>query len=341
MIQTTRPDLPLLEVRGLKKYYPIERGILRRVVGHVRAVDDVDLTIPAGKTFGLVGESGSGKTTLGRCILRAMDPTAGDVIFHLDGREVNLARVNGSELREMRRHIQMIFQDPYASLDPRKTVYDIVSEPLRLNKMASGRDLEAQVRETMELVGLDYRYMKRYPHAFSGGQRQRIGIARALSIHPKLVVCDEAVSALDVSVQAQILNLLKDLQQELHLTYLFIAHDLSVVEYLCDEVAVMYVGRLVELADTRRIFASPKHPYTEALLAAIPHPDPDRPLPMDAGLDGEIPDPANPPKGCYFHPRCKYAQAICREVTPPLVEVAPGHHSACHFAHELVLQGST
>ena len=242
-------------------------------------------------------------------------------------------------MRDFRKHLQMIFQDPYSSLDPRKTVFDIVSEPLRINKIVSGRALEQRVRKALELVGLDVRYMKRYPHAFSGGQRQRIGIARALSINPQLIVCDEAVSALDVSVQAQILNLLKDLQDELGLTYLFIAHDLSVVEHVSNDVAVMYVGKLVEQAPTRQLFTRPRHPYTEALLSAIPRPDPDQPLPDSGGVEGELPDPAHPPSGCYFHPRCPYAQQICREEEPPLLEVAPQQVAACHFADELELQG--
>ncbi|MCY4020563.1 MAG: ABC transporter ATP-binding protein [Chloroflexi bacterium] len=333
------PEPSLLEVRGLKKYFPIEQGFLRRVVGHVRAVDHVSLSIDKGRTLGLVGESGSGKTTLGRCVLRAIDLTAGEILFHHEGVTTDLAQLNRRDLREFRKHMQMIFQDPYSSLDPRKTVFDIVSEPLRINRIATGKALEDHVRAALELVGLDLRYMKRYPHAFSGGQRQRIGIARALSINPQLIVCDEAVSALDVSVQAQILNLLKDLQEELSLTYLFIAHDLSVVEHVSDEVAVMYVGKLVEQAPTRHLFARPRHPYTEALLSAIPRPDPDRPLPETGGIEGELPDPANPPSGCYFHPRCPYAEQICREQQPPLMEIAPNHTAACHFAEELALQG--
>ncbi len=329
----------LLEVRGLKKYFPIEEGFLRRVVGQVRAVDHVSLSIDKGRTLGLVGESGSGKTTLGRCVLRAIDLTAGEILFHHEGVTTDLAQLGRRDLREVRKHMQMIFQDPYSSLDPRKTVFDIVSEPLRINRIASGKALEDRVRAALELVGLDLRYMKRYPHAFSGGQRQRIGIARALSLNPQLIVCDEAVSALDVSVQAQILNLLKDLQEELSLTYLFIAHDLSVVEHVSDDVAVMYVGKLVEQAPTRQLFARPRHPYTEALLSAIPRPDPDQPLPETGGVEGELPDPANPPSGCYFHPRCPYAERICREQAPPLVEIAPNHSAACHFADDLTLQG--
>jgi len=332
-------DASLLEVRGLKKYFPIEEGLLRRVVGHVRAVDHVNLSIGKGRTLGLVGESGSGKTTLGRCILRAIELTSGEILFHHEGVTTDLAQLSRRQMRDFRKHMQMIFQDPYSSLDPRKTVFDIVSEPLRINRVAKGKELEDRVRTALELVGLDVRYMKRFPHAFSGGQRQRIGIARALSINPQLIVCDEAVSALDVSVQAQILNLLKDLQEEFNLTYLFIAHDLSVVEHVSDEVAVMYVGKLVEQAPTQALFARPRHPYTEALLSAIPRPDPDQPLPETGGIEGELPDPAYPPSGCYFHPRCPYAEAICREEEPPLVEVAPAHTAACHFADKLELVG--
>ena len=328
----------LLEVHNLKKYFPIEKGLLRRVIGQVRAVDDVSLSIPAGKTLGLVGESGCGKTTLGRCVIRAIEPTTGQVLLRIDGREADITELDAKELRATRRHMQMVFQDPYASLDPRKTILDIVGEPLRVNKIAKGEDLEQRVRQLVDLVGLDVKYLKRYPHAFSGGQRQRIGIARALSLHPSLIVCDEPVSALDVSVQAQILNLLQDLQEEFSLTYLFIAHDLSVIQHISDQVAVMYVGKIVEQAETEELFLNPKHPYTEALLSAIPSPDPDSLL-DEITLEGEVPSPANPPSGCYFHPRCKYAQQICQEDIPPLLEVSPDHYAACHFAEELTLHG--
>ena len=328
----------LLEVRHLSKFFPIEKGLLRRVVGQVRAVDDVSLTIAAGKTLGLVGESGCGKTTLGRCVLRAIELTQGQVLLRIDDQAIDITRLPAKELRAVRRHMQMIFQDPYSSLDPRKTILDIVGEPLRVNKLAKGRELKQRVRELMPLVGLDAKYLKRYPHAFSGGQRQRIGIARALSLQPKLVVCDEPVSALDVSVQAQILNLLQDLQQEFNLTYLFIAHDLSVVEHISDRVAVMYVGQIVEQADTKELFMNPKHPYTEALLSAVPSPDPDKPL-DEIVLEGEVANPAEPPSGCYFHPRCRYVQDICKEQSPPLLQVGENHHSACHFADELPLKG--
>ena len=328
----------LLEVHNLKKYFPIEKGLLRRVVGQVRAVDDVSLSIPAGKTLGLVGESGCGKTTLGRCVIRAIEPTDGQVLLRIDGRQADITGLDAKALRATRRHMQMVFQDPYASLDPRKTILDIVGEPLRVNKLAKGEDLERRVRQLVDLVGLDVKYLKRYPHAFSGGQRQRIGIARALSLHPSLIVCDEPVSALDVSVQAQILNLLQDLQAEFSLTYLFIAHDLSVIQHISDQVAVMYVGKIVEQAETEELFLNPRHPYTEALLSAIPKPDPDALL-DEITLEGEVPSPANPPPGCYFHPRCQYAQQICQEEIPPLLEVGPDHYAACHFAQELTLHG--
>ncbi|MBK8023106.1 MAG: ATP-binding cassette domain-containing protein [Chloroflexi bacterium] len=330
----------LLEVKGLKKYFPIEKGFLRRVTGHVKAVDDVSFTIHEGETLGLVGESGCGKTTLGRCVVRAMRPDSGEIQLRLpDNRVVDLATLSTEELRGVRRHFHMIFQDPYASLDPRMTVLDIIAEPLINNGLARGVELIEKVRALMRVVGLDVQHMKRYPHAFSGGQRQRIGIARSLAPNPRLVVCDEAVSALDVSIQAQILNLLQDLQEEFHLTYLFIAHDLSVVEHISDRVGVMYVGKLVELAETEELFTGPKHPYTEALLSAVPKTDPERKRERII-LSGEIANPANPPSGCYFHPRCKYAQDVCRRQAPAWEEVSPGHFAACHFARELSLKGA-
>ena len=267
---------PVLKVEGLKKYFPVERGFLRRVVGQVKAVDDVSLTIGAGETLGLVGESGSGKTTVGRCILRALDPTSGTIQFQINDKiTVDMASIGRRELRDVRRHANMIFQDPFYSLDPRWTILDIVGEPLKLAKLASGKELEKRVTYLMDVVGLEAKHLRRYPHAFSGGQRQRIGVARALATNPRLIVADEPVSALDVSTQAQILNLLHDLQHEFGLSYLFIAHDLSVVEHICDRVAVMYVGKLVEVAPKDQLFFFPKHPYTEALLSAVPTPDPD------------------------------------------------------------------
>jgi peptide/nickel transport system ATP-binding protein len=330
----------LLKVEGLKKHFPIEKGFLRRVVGYVKAVDGVSFEINDGETLGLVGESGSGKTTIGRCILRAIEPTAGSVLFRYeDERMVDMATLGKQSLRKMRRYANMVFQDPFSSLDPRWTVLDIVGEPLKLAKIASGRDLEDRVKDLMEVVGLEVKHLKRYPHAFSGGQRQRIGVARALATNPKLIIADEPVSALDVSIQAQILNLLKDLQDEFQLSYLFIAHDLSVVEHISDRVAVMYVGKLAEIAKTDELFDHPKHPYTEALLSAVPKPDPDLKSERIT-LPGEIANPANPPPGCYFHPRCRYAKDICKQQEPPLEEVAPGHFAACHFAHDLALRGA-
>ena len=330
---------PLLEVKDLKKHFPIEKGFLRSAKGAVKAVDGVSFTIYEGETFGLVGESGCGKTTLGRCIVRGIDPTSGEINLRLpDEQTVNLAALTKKELRAVRRHFHMIFQDPYASLDPRMTIRDIIAEPIRNNNLAKGQDVNERVMKLMDVVGLDVQHLKRYPHAFSGGQRQRIGIARSLGPNPRLIVCDEAVSALDVSIQAQILNLLQDLQEEFNLTYLFIAHDLSVVEHISDRVGVMYVGKMVETAETAELFAKPKHPYTEALLSAVPTGDPEIKMERII-LPGEVANPANPPSGCYFHPRCKYAQSICSEKTPPLEEVEPGHFAACHFAKELDLQG--
>ena len=330
----------LLDVRDLKKYFPIEKGFLRSVQGQVKAVDGVSFTIHEGETFGLVGESGSGKTTLGRCIVRGISPTGGQVFFRLpDGEAVDIAALPKRELRELRQHFHMIFQDPYSSLDPRMSVLDIIAEPIRNNRLLSSkRDVQDRVRELMQVVGLDIQHLNRYPHAFSGGQRQRIGIARSLAPNPRLIVCDEAVSALDVSIQAQILNLLEDLQAEFNLTFLFIAHDLSVVEHISDRVGVMYVGKLVELADTDSLFAEPKHPYTEALLSAVPTTDPENKMDRII-LPGEVANPADPPSGCYFHPRCRYAQDICQQETPAWTEVKPGHFSACHFADELELRG--
>ena len=328
----------ILEVRGLKKYFPIEKGLLRRTVGHVKAVDDVSFAIRQGEALGLVGESGCGKTTLGRCILRAIEPTEGEVILRTRGGDhVDITQLDKGAMRDLRQEMQLVFQDPFSSLSPRMTVLDIIGEPLWAQGIR-GKALEKPIKELASLVGLNAGHLNRYPNAFSGGQRQRIGIARALATNPNLIVADEPVSALDVSIQAQILNLLQDLQEQLGLTYLFIAHDLSVVEHIADRVAVMYVGKIIELAETDKLYLQPKHPYTEALLSAVPKPDPR----LDEDqiiLSGEVANPANPPSGCYFHPRCKYAQERCRTETPALREVAPGRQVACHFAEELDLRG--
>ncbi|MGE5776673.1 MAG: ABC transporter ATP-binding protein [Chloroflexota bacterium] len=331
----------MLSVENLKMHFPIRKGFTRQVVGNVRAVDDVSFSVHSGETLGLVGESGCGKTTIGRCILRAYDPTNGSIHYQNGhGESVDLAQLQGRDLIPYRRELRMIFQDPYSSLNPRMTVMDIVAEPLRIHKIGEGREIEDRVAETLRKVGLRPEYMRRYPHAFSGGQRQRIGIARALVLDPRLVVCDEPVSALDVSVQAQILNLLQDLQAEFNLTYLFISHDLSVVEYLANQVAVMYVGLLVEVAPTEDLFQSPKHPYTEALLSAVPKTVPKR-NPKRIILKGDVADPANPPTGCYFHPRCPYAIDRCKTEAPALREIAPGRKVACHLAEQLNLHGVT
>jgi len=332
----------LLEVKGLKKYFPIQKGFWRKKgVKYVKAVDNINFYIKEGETLGLVGESGSGKTTTGRAILRAIEPTEGQVLFNMNGSTIDIGKLNKKELKQTRKHMQMIFQDPYSSLNPRMTVKEIIGEPLLVNKIARGKELEDRVAELMKAVGLRPEYMIRYPHAFSGGQRQRIGIARALSLNPKLVACDEPVSALDVSIQAQTLNLLQDLQEQFNLTYLFISHDLGVVEHISDRVAVMYVGRIVEITETEELFKNPKHPYTEALLAAVPKPDPKY---REAGklLSGEVADPLNPPSGCYFNPRCPYAKDICKQEYPSLVNVGKNgqdHFVACHFADALNLVG--
>jgi peptide/nickel transport system ATP-binding protein len=329
----------LLEVTGLKKYFPIRRGFLRKTVGYVRAVDNVNFFIRKGETLSLVGESGCGKTTTSRCILRAIDPTAGKVLFRTDGNDVvDVAALPQSRIRPLRKQMQMIFQDPYSSLNPRMTLLDIVGEPLLVNGVGNREERMDRVAELLRLVGLRPEYMRRFPHAFSGGQRQRIGIARALALNPSLVVADEPVSALDVSVQAQILNLMLDLQGQLGLTYLFVAHDLSVVKHISERIAVMYVGQIVEMVETEALFNTPKHPYTEALLSAVPKPDP-RLRSQRIVLEGEVADPANPPSGCYFHPRCRYAKDICQQQTPELREISQGHFAACHRSGELTLNG--
>jgi peptide/nickel transport system ATP-binding protein len=329
----------LLEVRDLQKLFPIRRGFLRRVVGQVRAVDGVTFHVERGETLALVGESGCGKTTTSRCVLRAVAPTAGQILFRTaEGPVLDVATLARRQLRPLRRQMQMIFQDPFSSLNPRRTLLDIVAEPLVANRVGDRTERIERVAELLRLVGLRPEYMRRYPHAFSGGQRQRVGIARALALNPALVVADEPVSALDVSVQAQILNLMLDLQAQLGLTYLFVAHDLSVVKHVSDRVAVMYVGRIVEMAETEPLFGAPRHPYTEALLAAVPKPDP-RQRAQRVLLEGDVADAANPPAGCAFHPRCAYAVERCRAERPVLEAVEPGHFVACHRARELRLRG--
>jgi peptide/nickel transport system ATP-binding protein len=353
----------LLQVNDLKMHFPIRRGLIKRVVGHVRAVDGVSFNVKRGETLGLVGESGCGKTTAGRCIVRAYVPTAGEILYHEDthpaknsrkarvhmrhargeadpdnGHVIDFARLSHNDLIAYRHEIQMIFQDPYSSLNPRMTVLDIVSEPLVIHTGQSPRQLRDEVADLLRKVGLRPEHMNRYPNAFSGGQRQRIGIARALALRPSLIVCDEPVSALDVSVQAQVVNLLQDLQQELGLTYLFIAHDLSVVQHISNRVAVMYLGKIVELAESKKLYREPLHPYTEALLSAVPSTSPDIKRERIV-LTGDVPNPANPPSGCAFHTRCPYAQEICKREVPAWREDAEGHGVACHFAGELSLKG--
>ena len=332
-------DKVILEVKDLKLHFPIHRGLFQRLVGQVRAVDGVSFTLCDGEVLGLVGESGCGKTTVGRTILRLYDPTSGEIWYYKkSGERIDLAQISQRQMKPLRRELRMIFQDPFSSLNPRLTVKDIIGEPLEIHGVAHGKEAEHRVAELMRAVGLNPALMRRYPHEFSGGQRQRIGLARTLSLNPRLVVADEPVSALDVSVQAQVLNLLRELQARLGLTLVFIAHDLSVVEHISDRIAVMYVGKIVEMAETSELLYHPLHPYTEALLSAIPPADPDI-RSNRIQLQGEVPSPANPPSGCIFHPRCRYARPVCSEQEPPLVELAPGHFASCHFAKELSLKG--
>jgi oligopeptide transport system ATP-binding protein len=317
----------LLEARNIKKYFPIKKGLLMREIGQVKAVDDVSLSVKRGETLGLVGESGCGKSTLGRTLIRLYEPTGGDLTF----KGKDFLGLTGQELRQKRKNIQMIFQDPYAALDPRMTIGQIISQPFQIHKTLDSKEAEIRVKELLELVGLKASHINRYPHEFSGGQRQRICIARAIALNPELIICDEPVSALDVSIQAQILNLLKDLQEKLKLTYIFISHDLSVIEHVCDRVAVMYLGKIVEIATRDELFANPQHPYTQALLGAIPQVGEGKKQ-MKRSLVGDVPSPINPPSGCHFHPRCAYMMDICSKERPQLK--GSDHQASCWLVEQ-------
>ena len=336
----TKTGDTILDVRDLKQWFPIRRGLLQRVVGHVKAVDGVSFRLLERESLGLVGESGCGKTTAGRTILRLYEPTGGEVWYtRADGSQVELTSLTAQEMKVHRRELRMIFQDPFSSLNPRLTVMDIIGEPLIIHGVTRKRaEIERRVAELMEAVGLNPNYMGRYPHEFSGGQRQRIGLARTLSLNPRIIIADEPVSALDVSVQAQVLNLLQELKEQLGLTLLFIAHDLSVVEHICDRIAVMYLGHIMEIDDAEDLLRNPAHPYTEALVSAVPPADPDVRMERII-LEGDVPSPSNPPTGCVFHPRCRYAEDVCRTEFPPMVDLGDSHLSRCHFAADLELQG--
>jgi len=341
-----RPDdNVILDVKGLKKYFPIQKGLFRRVVGYVKAVDNISFFVRGGETLGLVGESGCGKTTASRSIIRLYEPTAGHIHFKTakfsaDGQEemVNLREMDSAQMKLIRQEMSMIFQDPVGSLNPRMSVFDIVSEPLVIHGRGEGPETEETVAQLLERVGLRPQHMRRYPHEFSGGQRQRIGIARALALSPRLVFCDEPVSALDVSIQAQTLNLLQDLQADFNLAYVFVAHDLSVVQHISDRVAVMYVGKIAEMAESDELYNNPLHPYAEALMSAVPKPDPKYESERII-MKGDVADPSNPPPGCYFHPRCEYAVDICHQEEPEFRELKPDHFVSCHRAEELQLRG--
>ena len=334
----------ILEVHKLRKYFPVEKGIFRRVIGQIKAVDGIDLNIQEGETLGLAGESGCGKTTVGRTILRLTEPTSGNVLFYgatdavgEKGKKVDVSSVSNDLLKSLRRDMQIIYQDPYSSLNPRSRIMDIIAEPLIVHGISKKNELKDRVSEILTDVGIKPEYMMRYPHEFSGGQRQRIGIARAIALKPKMIVADEPVSALDVSVQAQVINLLEDLQQKYNLTYLFITHDLSVIKHISIRVAIMYLGKIVEIAKTSEIFENPKHPYTEALISAVPIPDP-KYRSDEIILKGDVPSPLNPPDGCYFHPRCRYAKSICSQNEPYYRDLGNGHFASCHFADSLNLR---
>jgi peptide/nickel transport system ATP-binding protein len=335
----------ILDVKGLKKFFPIQAGVLRKTVGYVRAVDDLSFFVREGETLGLVGESGCGKTTAGRSILRLYEPTAGTVFFRSrllssngESSMINLMELDRAQMKTIRKEMAMIFQDPVGSLNPRMSVFDIISEPMVIHGEGNGSLIEERVVHLLDRVGLRPEHMRRYPHEFSGGQRQRIGIARSLSMAPQMIICDEPVSALDVSIQAQTLNLLQDLQADFNLAYIFVAHDLSVVQHISDRVAVMYVGKIVELTRAEVLYEYPLHPYTEALMSAVPKPDPKYESERII-MEGDVADPSNPPSGCYFHPRCRYAVDICMQEMPEFRELKPDHWVACHRAEELELKG--